>query len=438
MLSIMGEVVATDAADDEEVRAVATMQRLALELLPQSDVYSAAVLARVLEVLPDLAPDAIDDARSIVRESTDQNMGAMFATLAFGVVPNAIEPPLGTLKLLRQAVAAGGDVTTVMHAYRVGHARFWELWSDHVVARIGSEPELAAVLRGSSAHFFAFIDRSCERLVDEYRREFGGAVPAGAPGLASRADVIDALLGTDAVDLEQARGRLGYDVASWHVALVLRPVAAGADLRAALDALSAGHGPVSGSTGSASAAGDATPRVLSRPMGDGAWSVWLGAPSPPDVGGPAARAAAAAPGVLIAAGQPGSGRDGFRRSHEQALDAERIARLAPEPRAGVVRHEDVELAGLLCHDRPRAEQMAADRLGVLAGTDEATARLRETLRVYLASGASKKRTAAALHVHQKTVSYRLGRCEQLLGRTLDHGQAELDAALRIHLTLHGP
>ncbi|WP_354699106.1 hypothetical protein DSM112329_04813 [Paraconexibacter sp. AEG42_29] len=430
-----------------DARATAETQRLALELLPHSDLVAAAVTERVLEVIPDLAPDAAADGVAVTRESTDQNIGAMLATLAFGVPPSAIEPPLGTQKLLRQAVAAGGDATMVLHAYRVGHERLWQLWSDHAVANVADPELLHAVLRTSSTHFFAFIDRSCERLVDEYRREFAEARltgPEGAGAGASRSELIDALLGDEAVDLEAARVRLGYDIAGHHTAIVLRPITAEADARAALDALvaaattaAAAHAAVNGRAAAGPAA-PAAPRVLTRPAGDGAWWAWVGWwPDAPPAAVRDALAACATDGIVAALGQPGRGRDGFRRSHEQALDAERIARLARQPRAGVVRHEEVELAGLLCHDRARAERLAAGRLGVLSQDDDATARLRETLRAYLASGGSKKRTAAMLHVHQKTVAYRLTRVEQLLGRRLAGDTAELDAALRIHLTLHG-
>jgi DNA-binding PucR family transcriptional regulator len=142
-------------------------------------------------------------------------------------------------------------------------------------------------------------------------------------------------------------------------------------------------------------------------------------------------------GVLIGLGEPGQGRSGFRRSHAQAREAERTTRLSGVPVAGVVRHHDVELAALLCADPDHAGRFATDRLGPLSARDEGTGRLRETLRTYLASGCSTARTAEVLHVHQKTVAYRLARCTELLGRPLGQANGELEAALLIDLTLHG-
>ena len=91
----------------------------------------------------------------------------------------------------------------------------------------------------------------------------------------------------------------------------------------------------------------------------------------------------------------------------------------------------------MCTDPERARPFAADRLGALGGRDETCARLRETLLVYLSQGCSRTRTAAALHVHHKTVSYRLSQAEQLLGRPIDEDILELGAALLIDRTLHG-
>ncbi|MCW3039148.1 MAG: putative transcriptional regulator, PucR family [Solirubrobacterales bacterium] len=404
-----------------DARAAAEVRRLALELLPDSVAVAQVVLQRVLEVVPELG--AGDGTEDVARESTDQNIGAMLATLAFAVPPSGMEPPIGTRKLLRQAVASGGDATTLLHAYRVGHERLWEVWSDHVAMHI-IDPNLQhAVLRRSSAHFFTFIDRSCEQLVDEYRRDFAEAAAAGHAGsTASRREVVEALLGEGAVDLEAARGILGYEICGHHVALVLSPVRADADVKAALDRI-------------AEAAG--RPRVFSSPTGDGSWWAWLGWPTAPDPALREAIVASALDGVVVGMGEAGHGREGFRASHGDAVEAEQTVRMSRVPEPGVVAHEEIALAALLCRDRPRAEQLCRRQLGVLATPDEASARLRHTLRIFLAAGRSKVRAAELLHVHQKTVTYRLARAEQLLGRPVTERTAELDAALRIHRALFG-
>ncbi len=138
----------------------------------------------------------------VLRESTEQNIGAILATLAFGVEAGAIEPPVGTLALLRQTVAGGGDVATILHAYRVGHEQLWRVWADHVATRV-DPADLHLVLRLSSEHIFTFINSACENLVNEYRLHFS----SNGQGQPSARDHILALLGSEEVDLRQpARG----------------------------------------------------------------------------------------------------------------------------------------------------------------------------------------------------------------------------------------
>jgi DNA-binding PucR family transcriptional regulator len=103
----------------------------------------------------------------------------------------------------------------------------------------------------------------------------------------------------------------------------------------------------------------------------------------------------------------------------------------------VVRHRDVEVAAVLCADPERARRLAEGRLGALARRDEATSRLRATVRAYLAVGRNLARTAEALHVHHKTVSYRLAKATELLGHPIAEAAYDLEAALIIDFTLHG-
>jgi hypothetical protein len=305
------------------------VQRLAQELLPHSREIAADVTERVLELVPEVAPAGVADAVDVVRESTDQNVGAILAMLAFGVVPGAIEPPLGTLKVMRQTVGGGGDVATVLRAYRVGHEGVWHAWSEHAGERVDDARRLSAVLAYSSERIFRYFDSACEQFAVIYREEFG-AGPAAA-GTTQR-EVVARLLGDDLVESDQASARLGYELRDHHVALVLVPLAAGADARGALDRLS-----------------EAAPgaRVLAQPVGDGSWWGWLGWAEEPGEPALAALAAVVVPGVLVGLGEPGRGRDGFRRSHDQAREAERTGRLAAAPAAGVVRQREIELAALL-------------------------------------------------------------------------------------------
>lgn len=394
------------------------VQHLAQDLLPRSRHVALAVTERVLAQVHELAPAGIPDSADFVRESTEQNTGAVLSMLAFGTVPGPIEPPPGTLKVLQYMVAAGADVTTVLHGYRVAHAGVWLEWLAHVGGSSLSAPRQLAVLQHSSERMFSYFDGAAARYVERFRAE----LPGPDRGASTR-EVLEAVLRGQRLDTDDLRARLNYDLRGHHLALCFAPLRAGADPRAALSQV---------------AAAAALPSALVQPQSDGTLWAWLGSAQAlaPDV--LESVAALRLDGVVAGMGEPAHGFDGFRQSHEQARRAERTGRLTPAPVHAVVRHRQVELASLLCADPQRARQFAIDRLRGLAVRDDSGERLRETLRTYFAVGSSKSRAAAHLHVHQKTVAYRLRQAEDLLGRPLDGQVSELEAALFVDLTLNGP
>lgn len=396
------------------------VRRLARELLPRAMSVSARITERVLQEVPEMAPAGAVNAVHLVQESTDQNIGAMLSTLAFGVTPTSIEPPAGTQDLVDNLTAAGGNVTHLLRSYRVGHQLLWQLWSEHVHAEIRDPADLPEVLRISSAHLFDFIDRACQRIVDN--TPLPSASPAAVQRGGDRAEVVRRLLGSDPVDLAAATAALGYDLNHHHVALYVAPLHEASDPRRELDALIAAAGS----------------RAFAVPSGDGSWWAWLGFPVTPDGDRLARIAAVPVAGVLAGMGEPGRGRDGFRRSLAQAREAERVGRLSREPLPRVVRHHDIEVAAMLCGDPERARMFAADHLGPLATRDETGMRLRATVRALLANGHNRGQAAEALHVHHKTVAYRINQVEELLGRPIAQDAYALETALLIDLTLDGP
>jgi hypothetical protein len=408
-----------DQVTEDEVR------RLARVLLPRSEVISQQITEHVLSLVPELAPAGAADAVQVVRHSTDQNIGAMLATLAFGVPAAQVEAPTGTQELVRRLIAGGGDVTHLLRAYRVGHELLWRIWTEHVeaqaceVSAVKHGSLVAGVLRLSSRHLFDFIDTACQRIVEEFPTSLE---PAYGTLHGGRAAVVRALLGSDQIDLPAAGATLGYDLQRVHVALVASPLSPRAGVRHELQRV-IDHAGTAG---------------LTLPAGDGTWWGWLAWTSRPPENELADLATVGLDDVLVGVGDPARGREGFRASHTHAREAEKIARLHGDPPPGVTRFSDVELAAVLCADPERARRFAHDRLGVLAEHDEVNGRLRETLRVLLAHGQNRGEAARALNVHHKTVTYRVNQAERLLGRTLSASTADLAAALTIHSTLYGP
>ncbi len=139
----------------------------------------------------------------------------------------------------------------------------------------------------------------------------------------------------------------------------------------------------------------------------------------------------ASPGVRIAIGEPGHGIAAFRQSHNEAVEARRVAELAARPSGTVTRYASVALAAIATADLDQARAFVQRELRGLAGEDDLTARLTATLRTYLDEHASRSRTAKRLGIHENTVSYRIKQAEEILGRSVDQGTLELRVALAL-------
>ncbi|WP_251446631.1 MULTISPECIES: PucR family transcriptional regulator [unclassified Microbacterium] len=142
-------------------------------------------------------------------------------------------------------------------------------------------------------------------------------------------------------------------------------------------------------------------------------------------------------GIRVAFGLPGSGTEGFRRSHEQAATARLIAlgtrRYA---RAATVGYDDPDVAvlALLTKDPAATRAWIAETLGTLAAPGSAAQQIRDTLRVYYATGENHTRTATELGLHRNTVRQRVARFQsERAGRSTD--PLEIALALRVHEAL---
>lgn len=404
------------AADRGEAR------RLARALLPDGALeFAARVTERVLHAVPELAPAGDPRGIALVHESTDQNIGAMFSTLAFGVTAAVADAPVGTKELLGNLQRMGSDVTHLLHAYRVGHQLLWQMWSEYVCAHICDAESIPGVLEYSSAHMFEFIDQTCQQITSApgaYSRDID--IDMTDPG--DRSLVIRHLLSAHPMNVTAASANLQYDLNNHHLGLVAYPLTAGADVRAQLEKVLAAAG---------------APAVA-VPGPDRSWWAWLGWPTTPTGGQVELLVSVSVTGVIVSVGSIDRGREGFRQSHRHALQALWVARLGPHPQPRVVAHRDIEPLALLCNDPVEARSFSAARLGGLARRDDTGRRLRATVRALLACGNNRGRAARQLHVHHKTIAYRLAQAEDLLDRPLTEDPFSLYAALLIDEALHGP
>ena len=140
----------------------------------------------------------------------------------------------------------------------------------------------------------------------------------------------------------------------------------------------------------------------------------------------------AAPGVRIAIGEPGHGIAGFRQSHNEAIQARRVAELAGRP----LRHGHPLRARRARRDgdrrpRPGPHIRATRAPRAWPPTTISPPGSTATLRTYLDEHSSRSRTAKRLGIHENTVSYRIKQAEEILGRSVDQRTLELRVALAL-------
>jgi DNA-binding PucR family transcriptional regulator len=129
----------------------------------------------------------------------------------------------------------------------------------------------------------------------------------------------------------------------------------------------------------------------------------------------------------IAIGSRGVGIEGFRRSHLDALTAQRmLARL--ESKAHYVSFDRARLASLITVDREGAEHFIRDTLGELATADT---QLRATIETFLDEGCNASRAADRLSVHRNTLLRRLDTADTLLPRPLQDNRVHVGVALEV-------
>ena len=368
----------------------------------------------VAAAVPGLAADA-DLRRALVR-STEANVADVLVLLGDPELALDTGVPPDAIAFATAVVRRGIDPGDLAHAYMVGQNELWRAWME-AVARELTGPGLVTALEVSSSRMFGRVDFLVAQLMRHVDRErerwMGGA-------LARRSQLVRTLLGGEDPGVAEASRALGYDLDRWVLAAVLWDADSSDDPAGPHDRLEAQAAVAARAAGA--------PRALTLAPGAASLWIWVSTPDPPDL----TRVTQALEEVLsdrqgVAFGCPGLALDGFRVGHREALDARRVAELGE--RGGVIRYDEVQAVALASADLDRLAVFVRRTLGPLTATDEATARLRETLLAWLAEGGNARRAAERLHAHKNTVLYRLQRAQRLLGRPLEAGRGDLELAL---------
>jgi sugar diacid utilization regulator len=330
-------------------------------------------------------------------------------------------PPPGLTDLARTLARRGLDITVLMKLVRFGQAVFWPAIMETAEQSIEDSAVRMRVLATVFERFGNYVETVLVETVAVYQQERDLRM-RGAN--ARRHELIEALIGGEEPSTDGASRVLGYELRRSHTALALwEEEAARHGAHDALDRLEGLARDLGAALGAR--------RVLSTPSGSrGLWA-WLAIDAGPTrTQLDAVRALAIPPGLRAAIGQPGRNMTGFRRSHEEALAAQRIA-LTDGRDEAVTWHADVEIVSLLAHDGRGVRALVARELAGLTGVDPQSDKLRRTSLAYLRCACSATAAARELGVHTNTVRYRIEQAEDALGRPLQGQQLRLQLALML-------
>ena len=356
-----------------------------------------ALLARVYGISD---PDKLGDPRYIdgLRAALTASVDYAFRALE----RNEDNPPAVPTALLSQARLAaqsGLSLDIVLRRYVAGFA----LLSDFVLQEATEcEPRLGTgTLQSLLRTHSALLDRLLEAVSDEFQRA-SEELRAGSSA-ALRLGRVRRLLAGELPDTSQ----LGYPIDGWHLAVA----ATGAEVPSVLRDLATSLDRI---------------LLLVQPDEDTVWA-WLGGRRP------------VAPDLVIAElsehedrchfgiGECGQNLSGWRLSHRQAAAVLSIA----QRRGTSVRYADASLLATALKDDLLSASLRQIYLEPLRTQRDAGEVLKETLRAYIAANRNLSSAATALSVSRRTISNRLSRIENLVGRPLPTVMGVIDTALQI-------
>lgn len=314
----------------------------------------------------------------------------------------------GTLEEARMAAQAGVALPDLLQTRRIGQVVFWNRILDTAVQVAPDAARHTALLKQAAEYHFAWNDRITQDVVAAYEREKSAHFGRGRERQV-RAIVTDLLNGVP-TDTDE----LGYTLKQEHLAVV----AWGNAPRAALQALASR---LDSSLLIVGGTGDTLLAWLGGSRLGESFEKDLTSIGPP-------------PATYLAIGGPAMGLEGFRLSHRQAWQACRVGRLRSQ---AVTHYSDIALESLILRDIVAARDFMTSELGSIGDDNPRNQLLRETLSAYFESGHNAATTAARLHVHERTVAYRLKSIEERLGVPIVRRRDELSVALRLAAALQG-
>ena len=385
----------------------------------EADRLSMALIEQLRAEIPELAADqALVD---LMIGGVTENVQGALRMLQVGLQKADVVAPQVALETARRMAQRGVPISALLRGYRMGHASFQQA----VVARLAEADVpselLAATTMDVIALSFDYIDRVSEEVVNTYERERDDWVRGR---VAARTARVAAILAGKSVDPSEAGRTLGYRLEQTHVGIVVWARDGDPD-NYRLPLLERVVHRLAERVGARRA-----PLVVA--VDDAMVWAWLPAPALALESVRATFPAELGEGVSVAAGEPGVGVTGFRRTNRQARQAHAVAAAARVP--GGLRmtlSAEVGPVALMCGDLDGTAAWVRGVLDDLALDDEPHARLRETLWAFLSTGGSYTAAAQQLILHKNTVQYRVRKAEEARGRPVQDRRLDLELALLV-------
>jgi PucR C-terminal helix-turn-helix domain/GGDEF-like domain len=385
---------------------------------------SSALRRSLEEQIPELRGDAA--LVELLGTSVEGNVDTILHALRYDIAVERVEAPTAALEYARRLAQHGVPVNALVRAYRLGQRQINELVFAELRAIDIPEPMRVPVIEAITGTMFEYIDWMSQQVVGVYEdeRERWLENQNSLRGLKVR----EVLAANKAVDVDAATTSIRYPLRWHHLGLIMWYPELGAEgddlarlqrfLRELGEAAGAGAAPLFVAADRSCGWGWLPYRAV---VTDAVEKVRRFALTRPD-----------SPSVAI--GTVAGGIEGFRRSHREAAEARGVALVKGRPNSStptVIAATDpgLSVVARLGGDVVDTREWVAAVLGDLAGDNENDARLRETLRTYLACGSSYKVAAEELNLHFNSVKYRVSRAVARRGRDIDSDRLEVELAL---------
>lgn len=362
-------------------------------------------------VLRTLAPISNDPSLATIVSRANRATLIYFASAMLRSPGAPVPPNLGveTMRMARDLVRRGLD-TSALEVYRVVQNVAWRRWTEIAFELTTDPDELRELLELPFRSASDFVDDTVAGITAQMQVEYAELTQHKT---ARHRKLVELIINGATVDHEQAEQQLGLHFDQPHTAAIIWSDGPDTDATR-LDQVAEAVKQAVDSQRAITVVASASTR----------W-VWVNdvASVDPDRLRDVVKNS---PDARIALGNTIAGFEGFRRSHREAMIAQRtLVRL--RSRQQIASFTDIQLVALLTESAEGADEFIKATLGDF---ESASPTLHKTLLVYINAECNASRAAKRLYTHRNTLLHRLDAAQRLLPRPLDNNLVEVAAAIK--------